>query len=240
MKRIHYVIVFAGVAIVLAAAGGYLLLKRRPTFPSVTNSGRSSSASAAPASQVTWQNYQNQDIANTTTNFIGTLTAGGTAESAGHERSYIVTYQVAFLRETPEKKLPEENLTYRELQERENLAPNYFFYGEVVHGIYDPAHPDVIAVHAKIGKNDMSGYVDAKKLWLEPALSPVETPRYMARNDNTAIRVVPDPASPAVLSILQGEVVEAVGQLNFRNEQWIKTRIIVEETPRYGFIQAKD
>jgi hypothetical protein len=98
----------------------------------------------------------------------------------------------------------------------------------------------VIAVHAIIGKNDVSGYIDAKKLWLEPALSPVETPRYMARNDNTAIRVVPDPESPAVLSILQGEVVETIGQLNFRNEQWIKARFNVEETPRYGFIQAKD
>jgi hypothetical protein len=240
MKRIHYVIVFAAVALVLAAAGGYLLLKRRPAFPSATNSGRSPSASAAPASQYAWQSNQIPDVADTTTNFIGTLTAGGTPESAGRVRSYIVSYQVAFLREAPEKILPEENLTYRELQQRDNVAPNYFFYGEVVHGTYDPAHPGVIAVHAKIGKNDVSGYVDAKKLWLEPAISPVETPRYMARNDNTAIRVVPDPQSPAVLSILQGEVLEAVGQLNFRNEQWIKARFNVEEIPRYGFIQAKN
>jgi len=246
MKRVHYVIVFAILALVLAAAGGYLVSKRWPALASVTGSGGSSSAGAAPASQYAGWYGQIPDIADTTTNFIGTLTAGGTAESAGHERSYVVTYQVVFVREAPEKKLPEENLTYRELQERYNrlgeseLAPYYFFYGEIVHGTYDPAHPDVIAVHAKICKKDVSGYVDAHKLWLEPAISPVETPRYMARIDNTAIRVVPDPYSPAVLGILQGEVVEAVGQLNFQNDQWIQTRINVEETPRYGFIHAKD
>jgi hypothetical protein len=240
MKRVHYIIVFAGIALVLAAAGGYFVSKRKSMHASATGSGASSSASTSPAPQYAWQNNQLPDIADTTTNFIGTLSAGGTAESAGHVRSYIVTYQVAFLREAPDKRLPEENLTYRELQARDNLAPNYFFYGEAVHGTYDPAHPDVIAVHAKIGKKDVSGYVDAQKLWLEPAISPVETPRYMAHNDNTAIRVVPDPASPAVLSILQGEVVDAVGQLNFRNEQWIKARFNIEEIPRYGFIQSKD
>jgi hypothetical protein len=240
MKRVHYIIVFAAVALMLAAAGGYLISKRRLALTSATGSSGSFSASTSLASQYAGQSNQNQDIAYTTTNFIGTLTAGGTAESAGHERSYIVTYQVAFLRETPEKILPEESLTYRELQERDNLASNYFYYGEVVQGIYNPAHPDVISVHARLGKNDVNGYIDAKKLWLEPAISPVETPRYMARNDNTAIRVVPDPASPAVLSILQGEVVEAVGQVDFRNERWIKMRINVEEIPRYGFIQAQD
>src|SRR5271157_2551763 len=110
MKRVHYVILFVAVALVLAVIGGYFVSKRRPAFPSATGSGGSSSASTASVSQQTWQNYHNQDIADTTTNFIGTLTAGGTAESAGRVRSYVVTYQVVFLRESPEKRLPEENL----------------------------------------------------------------------------------------------------------------------------------
>jgi hypothetical protein len=178
----------------------------------------------------------------TTANFLGALAPGGTPESKGHERNYIVTYQVVFLRKSASEQLLEENMTYSQLQQRNaaSFAPNYFFYGEVVSGTYDPAHPDAIAVHAKLDKKEVRGFIDAKKLWLEPAISPVETPRYMALKDATAIHVVPDPGSPTVLGLVQGEVVEALGKLNFQGAQWIKAHFNGDEKPRYGFIQASD
>jgi hypothetical protein len=245
MKPRKVVLLFTSFALVVGAAGAVYFVKRKTAsaFTKSTGGQPSSQTQAAPPAtpQETGQNAQNADIANTTTSFLGTLTPGGTAESAGRERNYLVTYQVAFLRKAPAEKLPEESLTYEELRERDpsSLAP-YVFYGESVNGIFDPAHPESIAVRATIEKKEIRGYVDAKKLWLEPAVTAVDTPRYMALKDSVAIRVVPDAGSPPVLSLLQGEVVEAVGRLNFQGGQWIKARFNGTERPRYGFIQASD
>ena len=187
------------------------------------------------------QSGQSQDVAETTANFLGTLKPGGTPEAAGAERNYVVTYQVAFLRKSPQEKLPEESMSYKELVEADygKFAP-YVFYGTVVPGKYDPAHPDSIAVRAQFGGKEVHGYIDSQKLWLEPPIAAVETPRYMALKDATAIHVVPDAGSPTVLSILQGEVVGAVGKLTFQGAGWIKARFASGELARFGFIQASD
>ena len=62
----------------------------------------------------------------------------------------------------------------------------------------------------------------------------------MAVAETTSVRVVPDPSSPAVLTILQGEVVDVVGQLNFQGQDWIKARFNAPERPRYGFIPGSE
>jgi hypothetical protein len=246
MRRSQYVLAFAAVVLILTVTGAFLFSKKKPASASSTNTATPSSPStqtAKPASQEAAQDNQGIYIPDdTTANFLGALAPGGTPESAGRERNYVITYQVVFLRKSPSEKLLEESMKYSELQQRDpgSFAHNYFFYGEVVSGAYDPANPDAIAVRAKLDKKDVRGFLDAKKLWLEPPISPVETPRYMALKDATAIHVVPDPGSPTVLGLVQGEVVEAVGKLNFQGGQWIKAHFNGDETPRYGFIQAND
>ena len=92
----------------------------------------------------------------------------------------------------------------------------YVFYGETVSGKYDPAQPGVIAIHATIDGKEVSGYVDAAKLWLEPPLDAPRSERYMAVGEVVAVHVLPSLSSPPALTLLQGEVVDAVGVLNFR------------------------
>lgn len=244
MRPSKYVPLFAGVALAVAAAGALYLAKRKPASASTTSAGNPSAShtQATPQAkpQEPGQGSQIGDIAQTTTNFLGTLTPGGTAVSAGQERNYIVTYQVVFLRKAPAEKLPEESLTYRELQERPGALAPHVYYGESVSGTYDPAHPESIAIHTTIDTKEVRGYIDGQKLWLEPSIAPVETPQYMALKDGAAVHVVPDGSSPTVLSLLQGEVVEAVGKLDFRGAQWVKAHFNGTETPRYGFMQASD
>lgn len=246
MRRSQYVLAFAAVILILAATGAFLFSKKKPASASPTSTATPSfpgTQTAKPAPQETAQDKQGMYMPDdTTANFLGALAPGGTPESAGRERNYIVTYQVVFLRNSRVEKLPEENMKYSELQQRDprSFAHSYFFYGEVVSGTYDPASPDAIAVRAKLDKKEVRGFIDAKKLWLEPAISHLETPRYMALKDATAIHVVPDPGSPAVLGLVQGEVVEALGKLNFQGAQWIKAHFNGDEKPRYGFIQASD
>ena len=174
-------------------------------------------------------------------NFIGDLTPGGTAESAGHDRNYIVSYQVDFMRKKPDLKAPEESLSYEKLRDRDmDAMPLYVYYGETVTGKFDPVNPAVIAIRAQIDGKEASGYVDAHKLWLEPALDHPLSDRYMAVTHTVSVRVVPTPSSPAVLTLLQGEVVDVVGQLNFQGRSWIKARFNATERPRYGFIAGND
>jgi Protein of unknown function (DUF3160) len=245
MRPSKCVLLFAGLVLASAAAGALYLAKRKSASASTTTPGNSSSTHTQAVPQIksheAGQGSQYRDIAETTTSFLGTLTAGGTTESAGRERNYIVTYQVAFLRKAPAEKFPEESLTYQELQERDpgTLAP-YVFYGERVSGTYDPLHPESIAIRRMIDNKEVRGYIDAQKLWLEPSIAAVDTPRYMSLKDGAAVHVVPDAGSPTVLSILQGEVVEAAGKLDFQGGQWIEAHFNGTETPRYGFIQASD
>lgn len=243
MRPRKYVLLFVGTALAVTAASAFYLAKRKPASASTTTAGNSSSARTQAVPQVkpqeAGQGSQSGNTAETTTSFLGTLTPGGTTESAGRERNYIVTYQVAFLRKAPAEKLPEESLTYQELQARDpgTLAP-HVYYGQSVSGTYDPAYPESIAVRAKVDNKEVRGYIDAQKLWLEPAIATVDTPRYMCLKDGTAVHLVPDAGSPTVLSVFQGEVVEAVGKLDFQGGQWVKAQFNGTETSRYGFMQA--
>lgn len=174
-------------------------------------------------------------------NFLGNLTPGGTPEAAGHDRNYIICYQVDFLRKTLTQKTPEESLSYDQLRERDpEQMPQYVFFGESVVGKYDPAHPAVIAVRAIIDGKEVTGYVDASKLWLEPPLGVPRSERYMAIAATVNVHVVPSLASPAALTILKGEVVDAVGVLNYQGRGWVKARFNVPDRPRYGFLPADE
>jgi len=93
------------------------------------------------------------------TSFLGGLTAGGGGEPGGRERTYVVSYQVAFLRKAPVDKLPEENLSYQQLQAYPQTMSPYVFYGENVAGKNDPVHPEAIAVHTMIDGKQASGYI---------------------------------------------------------------------------------
>ncbi|HXY78042.1 MAG TPA: DUF3160 domain-containing protein, partial [Candidatus Acidoferrales bacterium] len=233
MKLNKGVVALAGVAFVFAVAGSiYLAAKRKPATALAKTVGN-------PSTKLTQE--PPPDPTQIPTNFLGTLAPGGTAESAGHERNYIVTYQVVFLRKTPDEKLPEESLSYQDLQQRDpsSFAP-CVFYGQSVSGTYDPTHPESIAIHATIDDKQVQGYVDAKKLWLEPSIAPVDTPQYMALGDGTTVHVVPDSTSPPVLNLFQGEMVRAIGKLDFQGRQWIKAGFLGQGVVRYGFIEAPD
>jgi len=173
------------------------------------------------------------------TSFLGNLTPGGTADSAGKDRTYVVSYQVAFFRKAPVDRVPEESLTYAELQSHGIAAP-YVFYGENVSGKSDPEHPESIAVHAVIEKKQTTGYIDAAKLWLEPPLEHAESERSLVVPETAKVYVVPDSSSPPVLTLMQGEVVETVGTLNFQERNWIKARFRGDQRERYGFIEGSE
>jgi hypothetical protein len=167
MRPGKYVPLFAVVTLGMAAAGGLYLAKRKAASAPTTSASNPSSAHTQSMPEVkpqgTPQGNESDSSAENTTSFLGTLTPGGASESAGRERNYIVTYQVAFLRKTPADKLSEESLTYEELRRRDldTLAPAVF-YGESVTGTYDPAHLESIAVRTKIDNKEVRGYVDAQ------------------------------------------------------------------------------
>jgi len=237
------ILVAIGCLLILSVAGVYYFAKwnsnRARTSISTPPSARTESSSTSILAGSAEVNPQ--EVTKKVSNFLGNLTPGGTAEAAGQDRTYIVSYQVAFFRKTPKGKAPEESLSYGELQERDlEIMPPYVYFGEAVTGKYDPAQPQVIPVRATIGRTEVRGFVDAGKLWLEPVLTRVESDRYMAVTESTLVRVVPDSASPPVLEILQGEVVEAVGQLNLQGRNWIKARFNIPDRPRYGFLPGSD
>jgi hypothetical protein len=236
MKQRKYVYLSVGLLVAVGAACAAYF----ETRPAAKKSGSSLVASATAANARHTGPVDETD--KLPTSFLGSLTPGGSADSAGRERTYVVSYQVAFLRKSPDAKVPEESLTYRQITSypEDKLAP-YVFYGENVSGKSDPSHPESIAVQATIDGKPATGYIDAAKLWLEPALSPPQSERYMAAKDSASIYVVPDRTSPPVLSFFQGEVVEAVGRLNFRGQDWVKARIRNPETrDRYGFIPGSE
>ena len=180
-------------------------------------------------------------VADKFANFLGNLTAGPTPNAAGQVRNYVVSYQVDFLRKTPNEKLPEEGRTYDQLREEdpEGLPP-HIYYGETVVGEYDPAQPAVVAIRALIDGKEVSGFVDAAKLWIEPPLDAPRSDYYMAVKETVDVHVLPSLSSPAALTILQGEVVDAVGALDLQGMGWVKARFNVPDQPRYGFIAAGD
>jgi hypothetical protein len=235
MQRKKMASVIAGSVAILLSLGAFYLAKRNFTSAATGFAAQAQAPAGAPGE------VDAEKVPERVTNFLGNLTPGGTAEAAGRERNYVVTYQVAFLRKLPNEKAPEETLSYEKLRDRDlEKMPPYIYYGEVVVGKYDPAQPQAIAVRARIDGKEASGYVDARKLWLEPPLDRAASERYMAVAETAAVHVVPSAGSPAVLTLLQGEVVDAVGQLNFQGQNWVKARFNVPERPRYGFIAANE
>ena len=155
---------------------------------------------------------------------------------SGKEQTYIVASDYVFVRRDPNVRLPEEALSYKQLQEKgpQDLAP-CLYYGESVLGEADTAHPDVITLRAPV-----QGYADAKKFWLQPPLDAVETSRYLCVRDSAAVHVVPDQGAKEALALKQGEVVEADGTLDIHSTSWIRSTFNATNRPRRGFILASD
>jgi hypothetical protein len=241
-RKIVYVLVSSLLLILLEAAALYVSKRKpKPVTRSIAAQSSVPAGTTSPAKPAGVEMVNPEGVAEKVANFLGSLTPGGTGESAGRERQYVVSYQVDFFRKTPKERAPEESLPYGELRGRDpDQMPPSVYYGEMVSGKYDPAQPEVIAVHAKIDGKETQGFIDARKLWLEPALSRAESDRYMAVTETTSIHVVPDPTSPPVMTILQGEVVDAVGRLNFQGKSWVKARFNAPERPRYGFIPGSE
>ncbi len=126
---------------------------------------------------------------------------------SGKEQTYIVVADYVFIRRDPNVRLPEEDPSFKALQEKDpqSLAP-CLYYGESVMGQADPTHPEVMTLRAPA-----QGYAEAKKFWLQPPLDSVETSRFMCLRDSVKVRVVPDLDAKEALSLEQGEVVEADG-----------------------------
>jgi hypothetical protein len=242
MKHWKITCVLAALMLMSLGAGRFYLttgkIHQRPQLSAAQSAIPAEIHSTNPSGE---EDVDPEKVTEKIANFIGDLTPGGIPESAGHERSYVVSYQVDFMRTKPDLKTPEESLSYEKLRERDmEVMPHYVYYGETVTGKFDPAHPAVISVRALIDGKETSGYVDAHKLWLEPSLDRPPSDRYMAVRRTVSVRVVPTTASPAVLTLLQGEVVDVVGQLNFQGRNWIKARFNAPERPRYGFIAGND
>jgi hypothetical protein len=243
MKHRRTAYVAVGFLLVFLGVSAFYLSQRKQeaVTPSPATQSAVSPATSPPASTAGVAEVNPQEVTEKVANFLGSLSPGGTAESAGRDRNYVVSYQVAFLRKTPNEKVPEESLSYGGLRDRDpEKMPPYVYYGEMVSGKYDPSQPEVIAVHTTIGGKEINGYIDARKLWLEPAVGHPGSDRYMAVTEAAPVRVVPDLASPPVLTILQGEVVETVGALDFQGRGWIKARFSAPDRPRYGFIPGTD
>jgi hypothetical protein len=228
--------------LLLGAGAGYFTTISQHLFSTIFAAQLApTSETPSPAKNAGAEQVDPEKVTERVANFLRTLRPGGTAESAGHERNYVVSYQVDFFRKTPTAKAPEEGLSYAQLREQDmDRMPPYVYFGETVLGIFDPAQPGVVAVRATIDGKEVKGYLDSSKLWLEPVLDRPASDRYMAVTETSSVRVVPDPTSPAVLTILQGEVVDVVGQLNFQGRSWIKARFNAPERPRYGFIGGNE
>lgn len=166
--------------------------------------------------------------------------------------TFVIVADVVFVRDDPKKVWPHESMTLKELQEAEQRASDsfpfpshYFYYGENITGIRDKGNPDIVKTKIKLYKwekgkqieqGEKSGYIDIKKLWLEPIPAKIPTDRWMTIQD-TDVYLAPDIKSRKVLYLLQGEVVECVGQLEFGGGLWIKAKF---EYGRYGYIETKN
>lgn len=166
--------------------------------------------------------------------------------------NYVVTSDVVFVRKEADKRLPLEDQTAKQLagKSTEDFPP-YLYYGANVEGTVDPAHPQVVAVRFKMYDQDVAGYVDAKKVWAEPALAGAESPRYLCVLDRVNARLLPQPQSRVVLELRKGEVVDTLGQLTVNGATWIKAQFnsnyessdgseYASEPLRYGYLAASD
>lgn len=117
--------VFVGFLLMLLVAGAFYRAqkKSKPVPPSFAAQSSATSGPKSPEIIADVEQVNPEVVTEKVANFLGSLTPGGTAESAGRERKYVVSYQVAFLRKTPAEKAPEEGLSYDQLRDRRRMAP---------------------------------------------------------------------------------------------------------------------
>lgn len=169
--------------------------------------------------------------------------------------TYVITDDIVFVRPTPEAILPQEQLHGDEAYQKAGDA-QYLFYGENVGGTYDSSKPGVIKVLQNTKKYmsgekgwgeydiNINGYIDKSKLWKEPALFQASSTRYQTVKDAN-VYITPDTKSKQVLALYQGEVVEAVGKINYSGNTWIKARFLSyyygDGIPvRYGYVKESE
>lgn len=161
--------------------------------------------------------------------------------AAGAYETYVVLDDVVFVRTGANAVLPLESMSIAELKkEHGEDFPPHFFYGQNVRGEVEKGDTDTVRVAGMYndpskGRIEVSGYIDAKKIWKEPALIQPESAHSLVVRD-VIVRLLPEKNSRAVLSLLQGEVVEAAGRLQYGGSSWIKARF----ENRYGYIEAAD
>lgn len=167
-----------------------------------------------------------------------------TATVTGAYETFVVLDDVVFVRTDAKIALPLEKMTIGELQNEyykmnENFPP-HFFYGQNVRGDAEKGVLDAVRIAGMYndpqkGRIAISGYIDKKKLWREPPLSPSESAHFMTIRDVT-VRLLPEKSSRGVLSLLQGEVVEAVGRLQYGGSAWIKAKF----ENRFGYLEESE
>src|ERR1035441_2982295 len=116
MKRTKPVYLFAAVLILSLGAGAFCLTLKFPKPVRAMAAQEASPAGNSSTKPVDPRDVNPDDVPNKVTNFLGNLTPGAAPEAAGHERDYIVSYQVDFLRKQPGGKATEEGMTYEALQ----------------------------------------------------------------------------------------------------------------------------
>lgn len=108
-RKVAYILVGFFLISGLAGTTYFALRKPKPAAALKTNpiprAGSNSTAGQASAVQVNPQEMM--DVVQKVANSLGNLTPGGTAEAAARERTYVVSYQVAFFRQAPKAKVPE-------------------------------------------------------------------------------------------------------------------------------------
>ena len=199
MKHTKIIYALGGLLLILVVAGAYYFATRKgkPATAGITNPSSVPAVAGSTEKPEGVAGVDPVEVTDKVTNFLGSLTPGGTAEAAGQERTYIISYRVAFFHKTPKGKVPEESLAYKDLRGGDpSTIPPCVYYGELVSGKYDPAQPEVIAVRATINRKQVSGYLDAANLWLEPILDRPASDRYMALPETAMVRTLPDPSSP--------------------------------------------
>jgi hypothetical protein len=170
----------------------------------------------------------------------------GTAEAAPQppvspspSRTYVVVSDVAFARARPDRPVPEEGKSVKELEDMvEDDMPPYFVYGQNVRpqptGASTPGFAYVALPEGKFG------YLPAAHLWEEPPVEPASAARYLCRAAVTPARLLALENSRQVLEIYRGEVLEARARLENEGKWWIKCQFQTGDRPRYGYLHEAD